>query len=1186
MSKQAVVGSAPLRKKLSPRSSASPSSGTAESASRKGLVLADEVTLTRQFQRAVRLDVDFGRVDALRGYICQGTARNVLEATARHVLQTPQRAFIWTGPFGGGKSSLAVALCSLVAPDKAVRRAAKDVLELDGQEESNIAQVFSASKDGWLILPVVGHRGSIVDAVATCLDERAGTTVVSTTKSGSRQRLATLFRSLSEEAERRVGNGVLLVIDELGKFLEASAGDGDDVYFYQELADLAGRAKGKLIVVGILHQSFEQYAHRLGSELRDEWRKVQGRYIDIPLVAASDEVVELTGRAIHSSCAHPESLAVAKQVAQSIRHRRPALNPEFAERLDLCWPLHPVTAALLGPVSKRRFGQNERSTFGFLASAEARSFREFLQSTLVSSGATYTPAAYWDYLRTNLEPSILASTDSHRWSQSVEAVERTEQKQRDEDLHVQLVKTIALIDLFRNGSGLVADEAVLGACVRHADGSHLGAGKLQELLQDLRRWAVASFKRHLGSWAISEGSDFDLDAALTEALGTIDEPDLTQLASLVRQQPVLAKRHYCETGTLRWMLPLMTHANHFLDGLERASALCGEPGTSLGKSSAFGAFLLVLPARAQTVRQAANLVRKLNWQVDAVRPILVGIPRNGEAIRELGRELMAYDRIRRGRSELENDAVGRRELDARTTDVRTRLEEELRDALLSIQWLNGEALGLMPAASDPMSSSLPHLASVLADRVFCKAPYVFSELINRDIPSSNSTKARKDLLYAMLRGVERKRLGLEGYPAEAGLYHNLLEASGLHRLLDGQDATGESARYGFAAPVAGDPVASRADSFVALWDSGVAMIVDAATAVPLTELYRLWQAPPYGVRAGVLPVLWLAFAQANQHRMAVYKDGMFVPQLREVDVDEALQDAGRYAIRHVQINEHRRDILQGVAKRLRKLGRTVESEPLEAARGLVSLVFDLPPWSRRTQLMGERTRAVRDTLGKASDPHRVLFVDLPVLFEGLTVPQYLNALGGALEEMQGAYSNMLARVMARTLETLDASFASDEEIEAVRHRSKNVAGISGDFRLDAFATRLSTLSRDPEAIDSLLSLAVNKPPREWTDQDIDAALIQLAQWSLQFRQVEAVSAVRHREPTRNAIAVVFGTGQKGKTVSESFDISPAEDRHIQQLSDAIMKQFKNVKREVFLAALAQAGTKLVEAEKSKEGVSQ
>jgi hypothetical protein len=40
--------------------------------------LSDEVTLSRQFQRAVRLDTDFGSGEALRGYICQLTARNVL----------------------------------------------------------------------------------------------------------------------------------------------------------------------------------------------------------------------------------------------------------------------------------------------------------------------------------------------------------------------------------------------------------------------------------------------------------------------------------------------------------------------------------------------------------------------------------------------------------------------------------------------------------------------------------------------------------------------------------------------------------------------------------------------------------------------------------------------------------------------------------------------------------------------------------------------------------------------------------------------------------------------------------------------------------------------------------------------------------------------------------------------------
>lgn len=241
-------------------------------------MLSDVVKLTRQFQRAVRLDTDYGTVEALLGYICQGTARNVLEATARHIVHSTQRAFTWTGPFGGGKSSLAVALCSLVAPDKGVRQTAFDVLSLTSKDGTDVSVAFSATEGGWLVLPVVGFRGGVVDAISECLDGRASTSIVSRTKSGSRQRTALLLKTLAELAEAQSGNGVLLVIDELGKFLESAAVEGDDIYFYQELADLAGRCSGKLVVVGILHQSFEQYAHRLGSELRDEcglWEPIQ-----------------------------------------------------------------------------------------------------------------------------------------------------------------------------------------------------------------------------------------------------------------------------------------------------------------------------------------------------------------------------------------------------------------------------------------------------------------------------------------------------------------------------------------------------------------------------------------------------------------------------------------------------------------------------------------------------------------------------------------------------------------------------------------------------------------------------------------------------------------------------------------------------------------------------------------------
>ena len=1116
--------------------------------------LSDVVTLTRQFQRAVRLDSDFGKVEALQGYICQGTALCVLESTARQIAQSPQRAFTWTGPFGGGKSSLAVALCSLVAPNKAVRQAAYDVLSLDTKSKSDITSVFSVTKDGWLVLPIVGYRGNAGDAIAACLDERAGTKIQATTKAGTRQRITTIFARLTEQAEKRPNDGVLLVIDELGKFLEAAAVEGEDIYFYQELADIAGRCQGKLVVIGILHQSFEQYAHRLGTELRDEWRKVQGRYIDIPLIAASDEVVELTGRAIASDIEHSESMKVSKQVADSIRHRRPGLNAEFAGRLDRCWPLHPVTTALLGPVSKRRFGQNERSTFGFLASAEARSFREFLQATSIGSGRTYTPSAYWDYLRTNLEPSILASSESHRWAQSVDAVERTEQKQKGNDLHVQLVKTIALIDHFRNGSGLVADDSVLRTCLITVDGKMLAIERIQELLQDLRRWAIITFKRHLGSWAISEGSDFDVDDALAKELSSIDEPDLAVLSQMVHLQPVLAKRHYCETGTLRWMLPIMVHANHFADGYERAMAFSSPSGNG-SHGNAFGAYLLVLPARGQSVRQAANTLNKLAWHSYPKRPVLVGIPRNGEAIHELGRELMAYTQVRHHRSELENDAVARRELFSRTAEVKSRLEDELREALVNVQWLNTADLGLDGDASFG-KLTLSQLASLCADKVYSKTPHIFSELINRDSPSSNSVKARRDLLYAMLNSGGKERLGLEGYPAEASLYHNLLDACGIHRPVVDDSGGKEEIRYAFQEPIKGLKTAPRAATFISMWKAAVDLVTRSAVPVPLTDLFELWQSPPYGIRAGVLSIYWLAFLLANQHQVALYRDGIFMPQLREVDIDQVLQSPARFSLRYVQLDEHKQAILEGVAAHLRALGQSLETKPLDAARGLVALVLQLPPWASRTQSLSQRTRNVRDTLARANDPHKVLFVDLPILFAGLSVTKYLDELGKALVEMQGAYAHMLRRVISKVFRELDASFDSPADLESVRHRASTITGITGDLELNSAVQRLASLTDDTESIECLLSLAARKPPRDWSDQDIDAALIQLAQWALKFRQIEVVSSVQHRQPARNAIAVVFGTGQSGKTVSESFDISPAETKRVQELSAALVKQFK------------------------------
>lgn len=1105
-------------------------------------VLADVVSISRQFQRSIRIDTDFGREDGLQGYICQGTARAVLEGTARQILETKQRAFTWTGPYGGGKSSLALALCSLVHHQPSIRETAQHVLGLNN--DNLVLEAFNSGKNGWLVIPVVGRRTSVVQELYRALTKSLPAESQNKSKSIANVTSADLLEILVREAESGENAGVLVVIDELGKFLESAVHNGDDVYFYQELAEMASRSRGKLVVVGILHQAFEQYATKLGRDAREEWSKIQGRFVDIPLIAGSDELVELTGKAIDTSLPHPWTKSLSKKVAHSIKMRRPTVNPDFWARLDNCWPLHPATAALLGPISKRRFGQNERSTFGFLVSVEPKGFMDFLQSTTANEKSLYLPSTYWDYLRINLETAILASPDGHRWAQAAEAVERSEAKGRS--IHAQLTKTIALIELFRNGSGLAADNETLYSCLpEHPETS------IETALEDLRGWSVIVHRKHLGAWGVFAGSDFDIDSAVNDALGSIGDPNLKTLTKLSNLFPVIAKRHYYIHGTLRWMKVALCQVSE-LD----SQVTSFEPS-----DGSFGQFVLAIPDRDTTIQQLDNR-SKIASKKCSVYPVVLGSSKNGEIVRELGRELLAIETVRKQHPELDGDAVARREISGRVSTIRAQLENELRDAFINANWhLNGEYL------PNPGQIGLSSLASDLADKLYVDTPFVLSELINRDKPSGSSSKARRELLYAMLNNEGLAVLGFEGFPAEAGLFHTLLGSTSLYR-------KNEAGQFSFLPP----ENSGKSKTFVKAWAAADQLIFGTGDRIDLSSLYQLWTKPPFGIREGVLPILMLAFVLANKYRVAVYKNGMFVPELQEADIDEALQEPSRLSLRHVQLDEYHRDILEGLNKQMQnRLGRTSHLDPLDSARTLVSIVYGLPVWAQRTTSISDTTRKIRDVLLRASDPHKVLFIDLPLLFGG-EVDKYIEGLGASLSEMTDAYDLMLRRVISKMLEALDAEF---DDLSLIKHRAKIVSGISGDLRLDGFATRLATFENKREYYESLLGLAINKPSRDWNDQDIDVALISLADLALRFRQVEVLAAVRDRNPTRQAIAVVFGTGKDGKTVSESFDISEQEQSHVRDLAVIIMTHMNNVRPEVFLAALAQAGTQAID--QRKEG---
>lgn len=1110
-------------------------------------MLSDHVHIARRFQRAVRIDADHNDIAALEGFVCPKSSADVLAAVGHHVAETGHGAFTWTGPYGSGKSSLVVALSALLSGDAALRdRAAKAVGKSTAK---NILESLPPRSKGWLILPVVGRRAAAAQVIGEALEERGYSPAIRG-KGWADNEVVDALVHLSKRHPRSEG-GLVLFIDEMGKFLEAAAQEGADVYLFQILAEAASRSGGRFIVIGILHQAFEEYANRLSREMRDEWSKIHGRYIDLAVNAAGEEQIELISRAIENGRATAKPGKLATLIASEVKRHRPGASHHLPETLEGCWPLHPVVTGLLGPISRRRFGQNQRSIFGFLNSAEPYGFQDFIRHQSVD--VLYEPDRLWDYLRVNLEPSILASPDGHRWATAAEAIERCESHGGDA-LHIRLLKSIALIDLFKERSGLAPTDELLGACAGTA-----GKKEVKEALEQLKRWSLVIYRKFADAYAIYAGSDFDIDRAVQDALEHVREVDFAALQRLAGLQPILAKRHYHETGALRWFDVEVAPLSSLID---RAHAYEPHAGT-------IGAFLLAVPTEGEMAEQAQKLCREAaresgDWD------IVAGLSQRAWAITDLARELIALTEVQEEHPDLAGDPVAQREVQARHAVLQGQLEEEIRRAFDNATWY------LKNHKPRPwFHAELNNVASDLAARRYPQSPRLNNELLNRIKPSSNAVAAQNALLRAMVSREGDPRLGIDGYPAEGGLFASLLEATGLYA------KTEEG--WHFCAPAEErDPYRLRS-----LWEAASELLktVEDRT-VSVAEIYRLWAAPPYGVKDGVMPVLAVAFILSRRDKVALYRQGVFQARFKDIDVEILAKDAWDIQLRWMDLSALSRRLLSSMAEVVRDLDAAnslTHLAPIDVARGLIAIFERLQSWTKRTTQLSANAIRVRDIFKHANDPNKFLFDDIPEAFGGpgalnndATLKGIVDDVRAGLEELVASYPSMLRRLSDLMLAELQVPNNSPQVLAELRARAENIRKIGGDFRLEAFIGRLAKFDGTEQDIEGLASLAANKPPRNWTDPDLDRAAVELTDLAQKFIRSENFARVKGRADKRLAMAVVVGVNGRPAPAHAEFEITEGERAGIDEIVarlESVIDAGDESKRRLVLAALAELSSR-------------
>lgn len=540
-------------------------------------LLMDCIEIGGRFLRSVNLEKDFSAQSQNGEYVVTPTARQILGQLAEALEnRSPNRAWTITGPYGVGKSAFGVFLTRLLCSKGSAGVSALEKLrEVDPRRGQEFDHIRKRRKRQKLMFPILvtARRAPaslcLLEGILSASRESANAVPARIVKNAQSlisaarrdsipdtRRVAECFADLTSGVQERGYAGVLLLVDELGKLFEFAAQrpHKGDMFVLQELAEYASRSgQSPLLMVGLLHQSFEEYGRHLDSLSRTEWSKIQGRFQDVIFLEPPEQLLRMIAAAIRcKSNEMPKTLerrlkGLAKEAAAAGVRPHGMKADEFIEVCVRAYPLHPLALAAL-PFLFHRFAQNERSLFSYLSSHEPKGFQSFLRANALDTNAPKFIRLHdlFDYFIANLGSGLFRQPHARRWLEAAEILDRkadlTEQQS-------QLVKTVGILSTLGGFSHLNASQPAIAFGMGDAKSCPDTARDLKALIGR----SILNYRRFDDTYRIWQGSDVDLEERICEGerrtrsgLGLADS-----IQRHLPARPVVARRHSFETGALR-----------------------------------------------------------------------------------------------------------------------------------------------------------------------------------------------------------------------------------------------------------------------------------------------------------------------------------------------------------------------------------------------------------------------------------------------------------------------------------------------------------------------------------------------------------------------------------------------------------------------------------------------------------
>lgn len=987
-----------------------------------------------------------------------------------------ERAFLVVAPYGSGKSLTLTYLLNVIEnrPDaQNVLGAIESRVEVISPGLRQLLRDRRRRKKQGLVLALHGFQASVPQALYAAAMETAKRNklgrqfrALKQMEVASIEDAVAFLQALKDICLRTGRDQVCILWDEVGRHLESliSEGRAAELSDIQVLAEYASRSSDVPVTFGItLHQSMLHHAQQMTQSVRAEWLKISGRFNTIQYVDDSKETYRLVAEIVESRQKRDDgplpSQKTFRVVARAAKQRHGLFGDfnigELAELLRKAYPLNPATLYVLPRVSAR-VAQNERTLFTFLYS--------------VGDTIDVDVAALYDYFAPSMRSDTAVGGTYRQWLETESAVSKTS----GDEASVGALKTACLLSLGTKGERTRIGKSTLVWALKGYGADR----RWKKAVADLIDRKLLLYRTHSKEVSVWHGTDVDIRGRLLDEK-VINRANFDLVAFLNQEarpeawKPIEYNARY---GVNRyWAGEYWTAAD--FEKLRDKGCPIEVPAGCDGK------IVYLIAESGEELCDARSIAKD-----HITCPQLIAVtPSSQLDLRDAALEVWCLSQMQHNSDLTSEDPLVLPEIQQMLDDARGNLQAVLDKLLLPMPeegpcWFNRGCRLPVTCVSD-----LRRELTQITEDVFPDTPRIYNELINRHKASGTIVNSRKKLLMGILERHGSPDLGLKSTTPDASMFRTVLCHTGLYRKTRSGDWDYLPDE---ALQLDGDPglkkVWTRIREFFQVPSSGTPK----SPARLLDDLLR----PPFGVRRGLMPILFAAGMKAFARAVSLRKRGEYVADVLPSVIEDLCKNPKDYELEVVDLRgttrayfEAVRDIFAGSQQ------LDGETDAVRAAYDAIqSWLFQLPRAALTADSLSKEAKAFQALVKKArtADPVVFLLRDMPKVccYDCEDVDRVRVALGPLKAELESISHTYIRKVCDCVYQAVSQS--QSNHVSGIQELAQQWASYFPDeiaaAGLPSIARGLLSRMRmayDDESlfVDSLALLVVGKPVEDWDD---------------------------------------------------------------------------------------------------------